>query len=139
MTRAVVLNAPVRRTSSNPRPKLVAVPERARRAHRSPRLLLGMAAVIVLGGTAVTQSLLAQTQIELDVLETKYSQAVDERATLRLRVAELQAPARIVDTARDRLGMVSPEVVKVILDEPKNSSNPGTAPKGATPLTTSPK
>lgn len=136
MTRAVVLNAPVRRTTSHPRPKLVAVPRRAR---RSPRMLLGVAAVVVLGGTAVTQSLLAQTQIELDRLETQYSESVADRAALRLRVAELQAPSRIVDTARDRLGMVAPADVQVIIDDAAVPSSTGTPPTGATPLTTGPK
>lgn len=70
----------------------------------------------MLGGTAVTQSLLAQTQIELDRLERTYSLAVQDRANLRLRVAELQAPSRVVSAARDRLGMIEPQTTQVIVD-----------------------
>ncbi|MGB2758304.1 MAG: hypothetical protein WBD02_11690 [Acidimicrobiia bacterium] len=113
MTRAMVLNAPARRSAPVSRPKLVAVP---RRAPRSPRVLLIAAAITMLGGTAVTQSLLAQTQIELDRLERTYSLAVQDRANLRLRVAELQAPSRVVSAARDRLGMIEPQTTQVIVD-----------------------
>ena len=60
------------------------------------------------------QSLLAQSQIQLDTLQQDFSELQAERAMLRLQLAEMEAPNRIVDAAEQRLGMVRPERIAVV-------------------------
>ena len=55
--------------------------------------------------------LLAQGQGPVDQLESKVTAAQAENQRLRLDVAGLESPSRIVAEAQSRLGMVAPAVV----------------------------
>ncbi len=115
MSRAIAVpvraHAPALRRAQTTRPALVA-PPRSRYLWR--RCAVGIVIVGTLGGTAVMQSLLAQSQIQLDTLQQDFSELQAERAMLRLQLAEMEAPNRIVDAAEQRLGMVRPERIAVV-------------------------
>ncbi len=63
---------------------------------------------VALVAVAVWQTLLVQGQLRLDDLDAKLAVEQSEYQQLRLQVADLESPARIVDTAKNDLGMVSP-------------------------------
>ena len=103
--RRLELVRPARRSSS------------AKRLHtragsvRRRRVLVGAAVLVVaagLLGLVISHVALAQGQFRLEALQ---SQAAAEQARyerLRLQVAELEAPSRVVAAAQERLGMVPP-------------------------------
>ena len=51
---------------------------------------------------------LSQGQFKLEAMKVKAEAEQDQYARLRLRVADLESPARITNEARSRLGMVNP-------------------------------
>jgi cell division protein FtsL len=93
------------------RPQLRVVDEPARR-----RVSLGVATTLVVGavfavlfGLVVFHTLLLQNQQKLDHLNTQVSDAQGQYQSLRLQVAQLEAPQRIIDVATHKLGMVPPD------------------------------
>jgi cell division protein FtsB len=84
------------------------VAARRRRRLRALLLLTGL----VMGGSlfalAAFHAMLASGQANLDRLEQQVSEAQARVESLRLQVAELEAPSRIVGEAQQRLGMVPP-------------------------------
>ena len=82
---------------------------RARR--RRARLLTTGAGVLVsalLFGLVAFHVLIAQSQLQLGRMETQTSDAQARYDRLRLQVAQLSSPGRIVAAAQERLGMVAP-------------------------------
>ena len=75
--------------------------------------------------------LIAENQFRLDVLQQKASTEQASYEKLRLQVAQLEAPARIVSQAEGRLGMVQPATVTYL---PATTSTPATT--AATTATT---
>ena len=72
-------------------------------------VLVGAGIVIAaLFALAVMHALLIGGQIRLDDMQREVASDTEEVRRLRLRVAELEAPHRVLDVARDRLGMVQP-------------------------------
>jgi len=65
-------------------------------------------------GLAVCQAIMAQNQMRLDRLDRDVADAQSRYQRLRLRVAELESPGRIVASAQERLGMVPPESVRYL-------------------------
>jgi cell division protein FtsL len=65
----------------------------------------------------VAQALLVQGQQRLDGLDERISTATEAQQELRLRVAELESPARVV-AAASALGMVPPEHVTYLTPSP---------------------
>jgi cell division protein FtsL len=63
----------------------------------------------VLFGLVVFHTLLLQNQQKLDHLNTQVSEAQGKYQSLRLQVAQLEAPQRIIDVATHKLGMVPPD------------------------------
>lgn len=61
---------------------------------------------------------LAQGQGRIDVLEAQVAGAEAQNQHLRLEVARLESPQRIVDEARTRLGMLPPESVTYLAPVP---------------------
>jgi hypothetical protein len=55
--------------------------------------------------------LLTEGQFHLQRLQTKANDAQNEYVRLRLQVAQLESPQRIVADAQERLGMVSPSAL----------------------------
>jgi cell division protein FtsL len=101
-------------------PLRVVRPEETRRAvdrRRRARVLTALAVVFVVAslfGLVSSHVVLTQGQFRLEQLERK---AADEQARferLRLQVAQLESPERIVAAAQERLGMVPPPGVKYL-------------------------
>lgn len=73
-------------------------------------VLLGLLFVAVLG-VVVFQALLVQTQSRLDDLDDQLAVEQQRADDLRVELAALRSPERIVAEASDRLGMVPPEQI----------------------------
>jgi cell division protein FtsL len=97
--------APARRHA----PDLQIVPRPRRRLRTGPTIVLGGLIVFVVAfGLVVAQALLVQGQTRLDDLQVRINAANRRQQELRLQVAELESPARIVEVATRDLGMVPP-------------------------------
>lgn len=95
------------------RPDLRVVPDpapRRRRVRRARLLAWGAALTVVasLFGVAAFQAELVSGQVRLDGLERDVAASQARYQELRLEVARLEAPERIVAEAQHRLGMVVP-------------------------------
>ena len=106
---------PAKRATGRPHLEIV-VPGRATPAarRRRARAIAVMASVIVgvaLFGLVAANVVLTQHQFALETLERKAAAEQARYERLRLQVAELEAPERIVATAQERLGMVPPASV----------------------------
>lgn len=87
-----------------------------RRTTPAAPVLVGTGIVIVaLFTLAAMHALLIGGQIRLDASERAVASETEEIRTLRLRVAELESPGRVLDVARERLGMVEPSEVGYLL------------------------
>src|SRR4051794_23368450 len=93
------------------RPQLRVVDEVAPR-----RVSLAVVTVLVVGGIflmlfglVVVHTMLLQNQQRLDHLDAQVSDAQAHYQQLRLQVAQLEAPQRIIDVATQKLGMVPPD------------------------------
>ncbi|HXW81711.1 MAG TPA: hypothetical protein VEJ84_19555 [Acidimicrobiales bacterium] len=84
--------------------------QESRRANRRRLLVsLGIACVAALClGLVALHVLIAENQFRLDQLQQTASSEQESYERLRLQVAELEAPARIVSEAEGRFGMVQP-------------------------------
>lgn len=120
--------APVPRPVPERRPPLRLVDDGrlrlARRRKRGRRVLV--AAVVVAGASllvlAGAHAMLVANQVRLDSLEQEVGEARARHQSLRLEVAMLEAPERIVSTATERLGMVPPASVSYL--EPATVGSP---------------
>lgn len=87
---------------------------------RSPAVpvLVGVGMVLLsLFGLAVMHALLIGGQIQLDKTQREVAAEAEEVRRLRLRVAELESPDRVLEVARDRLGMVPAAEVGYLLPD----------------------
>lgn len=85
---------------------------------RSPAVpvLVGTGIVLTaLFALAVMHALLIGGQIRTDDVQRAVASETEEVHRLRLRVAELESPDRVLQVARDRLGMVPPTEVGYLL------------------------
>lgn len=99
------------------------------RPKRSPAVpaLVGVGIVITaLLGLAVMHALLIGGQVRLDAMRSDVDSESEAIRRLELRVAELESPDRVLDVARDRLGMVQPTEVGYLL--PASVEIPGAEP-----------
>jgi len=88
------------------------------RPRRSPAVpaLVGVGMVIAaLLALAVMHALLIGGQVRLDGMQGDVAAETEAIRRLELRVAELESPDRVLDVARDRLGMVQPSEVGYLL------------------------
>ncbi len=69
---------------------------------------LATAIVFTLLGLAVFNALIAEAQREINTLEDRVSDAKEERRTLTNNLAEAVAPENVINTAKDDLGMITP-------------------------------
>lgn len=128
--------APTRPTTAPPavvRPRLRLVDntrlEVAVRRRRARRLLVA-AAVLAVGALlalAGVNALLVSNQVRLDALEQQVVEAQARHQALRLEVATLEAPERVVSAATERLGMVAPETITYVQPAPPPAAAPGEA------------
>lgn len=140
--------APARRPAPAPaparklRPPLrVVTPEETRRVDRRKRarLRIAVAVFVVVGGLfglVASHVVLTQGQFRLQQLEKKAAESQARYERLRLQVAELESPERIVAAAQERLGMVPPPGVKYLspsgVAERPSSASEGNAGQTAT-------
>ena len=115
--------------------------EREPRQLRLPRgraaVVMAFAAVAaVMLGLVYLHVVLAQRQIELDRLTARTAAAEQQYQALRLQVAQLEAPGRIISDAEGRLGMRPPPSVRYVSPPPTSRPAPA-APR--TPTTAAPK
>lgn len=104
--------------SRRPRPGRHLRPVEAPSRRRSPAVpvLVGTGIVLVaLFGLAVMHALLIGGQIQLDGAQREVASESEAVRRLRLRVAELESPDRVLEVARDRLGMVPTAEVGYLL------------------------
>lgn len=112
--------APRRRAA----PDLKVVPKPRRRLRPGPTVVLGgLLAFGIAFALVVAQALLVQGQQRLDDLQAETEAAVRQQQELRLQVAQLESPARIVEAAT-RLGMVPPERITYLTPAPLGSGQP---------------
>lgn len=96
-------SAPDLRVVGRARPR----PTRRRRRARGAAALAGLLAV-ALFGLVTSHVVLTQGQFRLQELRQRAAAEQARYERLRLRVAELESPARVVAAAHERLGMVPP-------------------------------
>ena len=80
-----------------------------------------LSALLVVGslfGVVVCHAVLVSGQGQLDGLQQQVSEEQARYQALRLEVAELEAPNRIVEEAQGRLGMVSPPAITYLTPVP---------------------
>jgi len=85
---------------------------------RSPAVpaLVGVGVVIAaLLALAVMHALLIGGQVRLDGMRREVAAETESIRRLELRVAELESPDRVLEVARERLGMVQPAEVGYLL------------------------
>lgn len=112
MTTPLRARTTTRRTVPSPSRRLRVVEAPSARAGASPALrrgtFVGIVVFVALLALAASHALLVQGQIELDALELQVAEQQESYHRARLEVATLEAPERIVEEARARLGMVRP-------------------------------
>jgi len=90
--------------------------------------------VVTIFGAAIFHVLLIQSEFRLDRLHQEAAKEQARYEKLRLDVAQLSAPERIVATAQQRLGMVvPPQVAYLMVPAPPDSGKDNTGAQGAGP------
>lgn len=113
-----------------------------RRFVRQIAVVVTIVAALCVFGVVVFHVVLTQNQFRLESLRDQAADREAEYDRLRLQVAELESPERIVAEAQQRLGMITPpEVVYLTpsVDQPSVTAEAapapaagrGSAPKGA--------
>ena len=124
----------------------------AGRRRRRRFVVVGTAALAVVGlfAVVVVHVVLAQQQFQLADLSSRISSEQSANDQLRLQVAQLQAPQRVVSEAEKQLGMVSPPSITYLVPGhtgarvraqaagPAAPSPTGGASQGASSSTTTP-
>ena len=122
------------------RPRLRVVPPNtlspAARRRRARLLAVVLSASVVIGLLAIValHALLSQNQLRLDDIDAKAAAQQARYERLRLEVAELESPSRIVATAQQRLGMVMPPTVTYLT--PTGADESGAVPPASAPTST---
>ena len=92
--------------------EVVGPAHRSHAARRARARAMGVLLLVVVGaalfGLVASHVALTQGQFELQTLRQKAEAEQARYERLRLQVAELESPARIVAAAQERLGMVPP-------------------------------
>ena len=104
----------------------------ARTRQRRARLLVflaGAAIAVALFGVVAFHVVLTQNQLDLQHLRTEADTASVKEQQLRLQVAQLESPERVVDDAQ-KLGMVPPATVHYL-----SPGGTASAPPAPTPTT----
>lgn len=107
---ALPASAPARRTTP-PLRVVRPAPHRRRGRGRLVTLLVSVGVLVGLFGLVASHVMLTQGQFRLDSLRARTASEQARYERLRLKVAELESPSRIVATAQERLGMVPPPTV----------------------------
>ena len=100
---------------------------------RRRRLLACSVAAVAVAcvlGLVVSHVSLAQGQFELEKLQEKAAAEQARYEQLRLQVARLESPSRVVATAQERLGMVAPPNVTYLSPTGPAPGPPAASSKG---------
>jgi cell division protein FtsL len=84
-------------------------------------------------GVVVFQTLLVQGQARLDTLNKRTAEEQIRSRELNRELADLGAPGRIVNVARDRLGMVAPTDVVYLQSSPEDDAKAAWTAPAPTP------
>jgi cell division protein FtsL len=124
-----------RRDEDAPRRHLRLVLPSRRSLRLSPRIgvLLTVVGFVALFGVAVCHALLIQNQASVDELDRRVAAEQARYEKLRLEVAELESPQRIMSEAQNDLGMVpAGETVWLTPSEPAPTSTTAPDPVDST-------
>jgi cell division protein FtsL len=133
------VRAPRPEATPSARPHLRVVPAdyaSARTRRNRARLLVvlsGMAIAAALFSVVAFHVVLTQNQLDIQHLRAEADAASVRQQQLRLQVAQLESPERVVDAAQN-LGMVPPATVRY-LSPNGTATPPPTAPRPTTPTT----
>lgn len=126
---------PARPAPPRPQLEVVKADRLAEAARRKLVRRLAMAATVAtalsLFGVVVAHVVLTQNQFRLDQLRDRSSLQQAEYDRLRLAVAELESPRRIVADAQQRLGMIIPPKVVYLAPSAEQAVSPVPVPPGA--------
>lgn len=113
-------------------------PARPRRSPVVPALVAAGIVLVALFALAAMHALLISGQFRLDGLRQDASSETEKIRRLELRVAQLEAPDRVLGAARDRLGMVEPDQVGYLppVGVPVEDATPVRVAPAAAPTTT---
>jgi cell division protein FtsL len=89
--------------------------------------LVAAMTVAAVFGVVITHVVLAQEQFRLAHLQSKAAAEQAKNEQLKLEVAQLQSPARVVSAAEQRLGMVPPSSVTYLVPGHAATSSTGAA------------
>jgi hypothetical protein len=126
-----------RRGADRPELKVVAPAARRRRSWQVGTVaggLLFVAMFVIVGA----QTLIVQQQRHIDQVNGRITAAEDQAEQLKMDLAELQSPERIVNEAKGRLGMVQAPSPVYLLPGADDDTRAAEVP-AATPSTTVPK
>ncbi|HEV7888032.1 MAG TPA: cell division protein FtsL [Acidimicrobiales bacterium] len=125
--------APAHAAPRRPPLRVVDPAERSAAAQRRRTRLLATGIVLLVAlslfGVVAAHVVLTQNQFRLQKLQHQAAQEQAKYERLRLQVAELESPARVVAAAQERLGMVPPANVKYLT--PAKSAAPSPKPAKA--------
>lgn len=117
-----------------PSRRLRVVPDPPAKRGRHGRRVLPAAAALALAaalfGLVAAHAALAGNQFRLQDLERRSAAQQDAYERLRLEVAELEAPQRILAAAREQLGMVEPGAVTLLAPPASRRPAAPAAPSG---------
>ena len=125
--------------ADRPRRHLTVVDEKrltmAKRRRRVRAVAMGSSVLLVLGlfALAASHAMLASGQARLDDLNREVDDAQARYQSLRLDIAELEAPDRIVREAQERLGMVPPPDVTYLSPSAAMADEVGAAAAAPSP------
>lgn len=101
-----------------------------RRRARALALLASLVVATALFGLVAANVVLAQNQFALETLEDRAAAEEARYERLRLQVAQLESPERIVAAAQERLGMVPPETITYLSPTGARSTDVARRAKG---------
>jgi cell division protein FtsL len=101
-------------------------------------LLTGVLIAAALFGVVAFHVVLTQNQLDIQHLQAEESAASVKQQQLRLQVAELESPERVVDAAQ-KMGMVPPATVHYLSPNGAVTTTPKPAPTTVPTRTTAPK
>ena len=140
--RSAPRRAPASRPERAPRPDLrvvdPAAPSARRAVTRVVTVFAGLLATAGLFLVVCLHVLLTQGQADLDSLRARAEAESARNRRLRVQVAELESPSRIVSAARERLGMVPPATVIYLPAADPTRPLPAVSPEPLPPPTTAP-
>ena len=124
-------------------PALRLIDAQARSRHRAltraATVLASALAAVGLFGVVTLHVVLTQGQAQLDQLQARADAESIRNGRLTVEIAELEAPARVVEAARGRLGMVPmAAIVYLPSTDPATPLPPVAAPKALPPVSAPP-